>query len=91
MTVRMRHTKSHRDKRRSHHGLKETALSACEKCGELKPSHAVCPNCGAYNKKPVLDVLKKLTKKQKKQKQKELKEQGETKEKEMSMEELSKK
>ncbi|PIS13201.1 MAG: 50S ribosomal protein L32 [Candidatus Tagabacteria bacterium CG09_land_8_20_14_0_10_41_14] len=91
MTIRMRHTKSHRNKRRSHHGLKETALSACEKCGELKLSHVVCENCGAYKKRSVLDVLKKLTKKQKKQKQKELKEQEGGSQKEMSMEELSQK
>jgi len=71
--------------------LKETALSACEKCGELKLSHVVCENCGAYKKRSVLDVLKKLTKKQKKQKQKELKEQEGGSQKEMSMEELSQK
>ncbi len=37
--------------------------------------HRACRNCGTYNNRPVIDVLKKLTKKEKKKKEKELKEQ----------------
>lgn len=75
MTIRMRHTKSHTQNRRSHHFLRKATLSACGKCGELKFQHKVCKNCGNYGSRSVLDVLKKLTKKQKKTKEKELQEQ----------------
>jgi len=91
MTVRMRHTKSHTGRRRSHHALKKTAVSLCLKCGESKLPHHVCSNCGNYNQRSVLDVLKKLTKKQKKLKEKELAEQEKVKQKDLSAEELSKK
>lgn len=70
----MRHTGSHTGNRRSHDALKKASLSACQKCGEQKLSHAVCPNCGTYNERQVVDVLKKLTKKEKKLKEKELEE-----------------
>ena len=53
---------------------------ACEKCGETKLPHRACGNCGTYNKRPVIDVLKKLTKKGKKKKEKELHEQEKEKE-----------
>lgn len=93
MVNRMRHTKSHTGRRRSHHGLKEASFSACEKCGELKIPHKVCDNCGTYGKKPVVDVLKKLTKKEKKNKEKELNEQEkqQTQEKGLDAAEMSKK
>ncbi len=84
----MRHTKSHTRNRRSHHGLKKVAISLCEKCGEPKAPHTLCKNCGTYKKRTVFDILKKLTKKEKKFKEKELAEQE--KQKDLSMEELSK-
>lgn len=90
MTVRMRHTKSHTGNRRSQHYLRKVVLFACDKCGESKPSHVVCGNCGFYKERQVVDVLKKLTKKEKKLKEKELAEQ-EKGQKEMNAEELSKK
>jgi large subunit ribosomal protein L32 len=68
----MRHTKGHTRNRRSHHSRKKTVFSVCEKCGEFKISHRVCAVCGTYSKRPVIDVLKKLTKKEKKAKEKEL-------------------
>ncbi len=34
--------------------------------------HTVCPNCGTYKGRQVIDVLKKLDKKQKKAKEAEL-------------------
>jgi len=89
----MRHTKSHTGKRRSHHSLKKAVLPLCAKCGEKKFPHRVCKNCGTYKKKSILDVLKKLTKKERKKKEKDLaeKEKEQTKGKELSAEELSKK
>jgi len=88
-----RHTKSRRNRRRSHHALKKQNFSVCPKCGEPILSHNVCSNCGAYSGKEIIDVMAKLNKKEKKKKQKEMtaqeKEQGSQKP--MNMEELSKK
>jgi len=86
----MRHTSSHTRNRRSHHAKKSAVLPPCAKCGEAKPPHIVCRNCGTYKDNQVVDVLKKLTKKEKKKKAKELEEQ-EQGQKELSAEELSKK
>lgn len=72
MTVRMRHTKSHTNNRRSHHAIKVKNLSKCENCGSSTRPHAVCLNCGKYQGRQVIDVLKKLDKKEKKRKQQEL-------------------
>jgi len=38
--------------------------------------HKVCPNCGYYNGRMVVDVMAKLDKKEKKAKAKELKEES---------------
>ena len=36
--------------RRAHNALKLEGVSKCPKCGSLKKSHFVCPNCGTYKK-----------------------------------------
>lgn len=42
-------SKARRDKRRSNvWKLKEPNYSKCTQCGELKPPHEVCGNCGYY-------------------------------------------
>jgi large subunit ribosomal protein L32 len=43
-----KHSNYRTGKRRSHHGLKPKELQSCEKCGTPRPSHTVCPNCGVY-------------------------------------------
>lgn len=67
-----RHTKSHRNRRRSHMALKTTKLASCKKCGQSVLPHRVCLNCGVYDGRQVIDVMAKLDKKAKKQKAKEL-------------------
>ena len=72
MVVRMRHTKGHRNNRRGQQKLKAIAFSKCSHCRERKLPHAICTNCGYYNDRMVIDVLKKLDKKERKKKEKEL-------------------
>jgi len=67
-----RHTKSRRNRRRSHQALDKTNLIPCPKCKEMILPHRYCPFCGTYNGKEVVDVMAKLTKKEKKKKQKEM-------------------
>ena len=87
-----RHTKSRRNKRRSHLSLKEKSISLCPKCKQPVLPHNMCNNCGYYKGRQVVDVLAKLEKREKKEKQKELKEAGEEKAKKpLSMKDLSKK
>jgi len=91
-----RHTKSRRNRRRSHLALVKKNLSSCSKCGEPILSHHYCANCGFYNNREIVDVVAKLEKKEKKLKEKELKAQEDSKQedqkvKPLSAEELSKK
>ncbi|MBI4708733.1 MAG: 50S ribosomal protein L32 [Candidatus Portnoybacteria bacterium] len=69
-----RHTKSRRNRRRSHHALKEQILGVCLKCGQSVLPHHLCANCGSFKGREVIDVLKKLTKKERKAKEKEMEE-----------------
>lgn len=91
-----RHTKSRRNRRRSHHALKKIGLALCVKCNSPILSHTVCQNCGVYKGREIIDVLAKLTKKERKAREKEeavkeAREKETTKEKPLSIEELSKK
>lgn len=49
-------SKARRDSRRSHHALSAPTLVECPQCKSKKPSHVVCPNCGTYAGRQVLDV-----------------------------------
>jgi large subunit ribosomal protein L32 len=68
MSVRMRHTKSHTANRRSHHALSGGALAKCDNCGELRPRHSMCANCGKYKGKVVVDVVASRAKREAKKK-----------------------
>jgi len=69
------------------------SLVSCPKCGKETKSHTVCPNCGYYKGREVINVLEKLNKKEKKQREKEMAAHEHEKEekKPLSMEELSRK
>lgn len=92
-----RHTKSRRNRRRSHLALNKKKLSSCPKCGEPILAHHYCSFCGFYKNREVVDVLAKLEKKEKKKKEKELaakekeQEAEEKPKKPLSLEELSQK
>lgn len=84
-----RHTKSRRDRRRANLRLSPPKFIACPQCGKLKLPHAVCPYCGYYNGREVIDVLKELGKKERKKRAKEIKRQPKAKEEDLSPEKLS--
>ena len=44
--------------RRRYHVLKLPQLMNCPNCGEKKQTHHVCPNCGTYRGRTVIDVTK---------------------------------
>ena len=48
-------SKSRRNMRRSHHALKHVNLSECPNCGETKQPHHVCPACGHYDGREVIE------------------------------------
>lgn len=56
MTVRMRHTKGHTGNRRGHHALDEARFSKCVSCGAEHIRHQMCPSCGMYRGRQVVDV-----------------------------------
>jgi len=72
MVVRMRHTKSKRNRIRSHHALKQKKFAHCAHCLQPVLSHVLCQNCGYYAGRQVIDVLAKLDKKERRKKEKEL-------------------
>lgn len=61
MSVRMRVNRSHTGHRRSHHALKEPRLSKCAKCSAQHLRHRMCPECGDYRGREVVDVVAKTT------------------------------
>ena len=51
-----RTSKARRDSRRSHHALSAPAVVECPQCKSKKLPHVVCPECGTYAGRQVLDV-----------------------------------
>jgi large subunit ribosomal protein L32 len=51
-----KHSKARRDKRRAHDALEAPSRSRCPECGELKLPHRVCPSCGSYRGRKVVEV-----------------------------------
>jgi large subunit ribosomal protein L32 len=51
-----KHSKTRRDTRRAHDGLKPVHSIACDNCGAHKAPHRVCSACGYYKGKQVLAV-----------------------------------
>jgi large subunit ribosomal protein L32 len=46
------------------------SLTLCKECGSPKAKHSVCPVCGKYKGRQVVDVHAKIAKKEKKAKEK---------------------
>ena len=51
-----RTSKARCDARRSHHALQAPSLVECPQCKSMKPQHVVCPTCGSYAGRQVLDL-----------------------------------
>lgn len=50
-----KHSKSRTGKRRAHDHLKPPSISNCPNCGEPRLSHRVCPKCGTYRGRVVIE------------------------------------
>jgi large subunit ribosomal protein L32 len=53
-----KHSKGKKGRRRSHDALSARALVVCSQCGEKRLPHHVCPNCGHYAGREVIEVKK---------------------------------
>ncbi|MBE0687812.1 MAG: 50S ribosomal protein L32 [Anaerolineaceae bacterium] len=51
-------SKGRRDRRRAHDSLTAAALVQCSNCGEMRLSHTICPSCGHYQGREVVQVEK---------------------------------
>ena len=51
-----RTSQSRQGQRRSHDALSIPAYSECPQCHEIKRPHYVCPHCGYYKDKEVMEI-----------------------------------
>ena len=54
-----KHSKSRTGKRRAHDHLTAPAVGNCPNCGKPRLSHRVCPSCGYYNGRVVIEMEEK--------------------------------
>lgn len=53
-----KHSKGRRDRRRSQDALQARNTVTCSNCGSSRLPHTVCPNCGFYDGREVVQVKK---------------------------------
>lgn len=53
-----KHSKGRRNRRRAHDALTAVNTVACSNCGTKRLPHTVCPNCGYYKGREVIQVKK---------------------------------
>ncbi len=75
-----RHSTIRQNTRRSQWKLSKPGLTPCPRCKKPKLPHFMCPNCGYYNGKEIVNMEKKKENKDKKDK-KDKKEKKENKKK----------
>ena len=51
-----KHSNSRTGKRRSHDGIKPRQLTICPQCSTSLPTHVVCPKCGHYMGRTVVEA-----------------------------------
>lgn len=49
-------SKSKRGMRRAHAALSSESVNECPNCGEVRRPHHVCPSCGFYNSKEIINM-----------------------------------
>lgn len=47
-----------RNRRRAHDALKPRSLVACPNCNEMMLPHRVCPACGHYQGREIIEIKK---------------------------------
>jgi len=50
-----KHSKTRRDKRRTHYKATAPTVAVCSNCGATVQYHRVCPECGFYRGKPAVE------------------------------------
>lgn len=53
-----KHSSGRRDRRRAHDALHMRNLVQCSNCGEVRLPHRICPNCGHYQGKEIVEIKK---------------------------------
>lgn len=48
-------SKARRDRRRTHDSLTRPQLVDCSNCGERKLPHVMCPSCGTYRGRTIIE------------------------------------
>jgi large subunit ribosomal protein L32 len=51
-----RQSKSRSRKRNSHNAVKPVQLQYCPQCSTAVPTHVVCPNCGYYQGRTLVET-----------------------------------
>ena len=51
-----KHSNHRSGNRRAHNALRAAGTSVCGNCGYEKLPHTICPNCGQYKRRAVVEV-----------------------------------
>jgi len=54
-----RHSRARRNKRRANWKISPPNMTVCPECQEPALSHRVCPSCGTYRGKKIIEVIEK--------------------------------
>ena len=57
-----KHSHSRSRLRRTHHKVDLPTLSKCSQCKAVKPAYTVCPECGTYKGRKVIEIKQKKAK-----------------------------
>ncbi|MCA9012828.1 MAG: 50S ribosomal protein L32 [Planctomycetaceae bacterium] len=51
-----RQSKTRSRKRNSHNSIKPRQLAKCTQCSTMAPTHVICPTCGYYQGRTLVEV-----------------------------------